>query len=68
MPIRADRSVGEAALSTGAVVGVFMVTVWGLGALGKAADGLMLSREEREIKRLERELQIRKLKGELGQE
>lgn len=70
MPARADRSVGEAALQTGAVVGVFMLTVWGLGTLGKLTDEHVISRvsQEREISRLNKEITIRDLRKQIDEE
>jgi hypothetical protein len=69
MPARADRSVGEAALQTGAIVGVFMITVWGLGTLGHLTDEHVISRisQVREISRLSQEIQRQKLSKELNE-
>ncbi len=70
MPARVDRSVGEAALQTGAFVGVFMLTVWGLGTLGKLTDEHVISRIslETEINRLNKEIKIRELRKQLDEE
>lgn len=69
MPARADRSVGQAALETGAIVGVFMLTVWSLGTLGKLTDEHIISRvsQETEISRLNRELRIRDLRKQVDE-
>jgi hypothetical protein len=56
MPAQVDRSVGEAAVSTAILVSVFMVTVYGFGAAGKAVEHAFKTKQEKEIIRLEREI------------
>lgn len=44
MPAQVDRSIGTAALETGAIVSVFMITVFAFSALGKVAEEHVFSK------------------------
>ena len=65
MPARADRSVGEVALNTGAFVVVFSASVFAMGVASRFLSPLTKTADDREIERLNGEIRKRDLKAQL---
>jgi hypothetical protein len=62
MPVNADRSIGEVALQTTVVVGVMCGTFFVAGSAGRILEPFLMSKKDREVHNLQRDIKIEELR------